>query len=807
MEIQHNFFVAVEAGAIKCHLLSVSPPTAPIVTLWEPMSVCAGTFASVARPTQHQPPQSDGPSVADSPDSDALAEVASANALLRGLNDAQVQAVTAQASPLRILAGAGSGKTRVLTHRIAYGSHTGSIDSNRVLTVTFTRKAAGELRTRLGRLGLRDGVQAGTFHAIAFAQLRQRWEERGIRPPELLDRKVGFVARLMSTRDRTAPLDVVSEIEWAAARRVSADEYVTAAEQNHRRPPIPTADVAAVYERYMEEKRRRRLVDFDDLLRLATRDLASDPVYAAARHWRFRHLFVDEFQDVNPLQFELLRAWMGPASDLCVVGDPNQAIYAWNGADARYLTDFDSYFPGGASVTLEDNYRSTPQILAAANAVLADGPSVPIRLRPHRGAGLLPTVTQHPDESTEASAIARSVRDHHRPGTPWAEQSILVRTNAQATVMAEALTSAKIPHRVRGAGDLLDQPEIKDAIGTLRRSIGLPEGLADLDASIRSHLPQTLDATEVDPSAPDPEQDQESPFEPGGVSTAKSPSRPAVTLDSLTTEERAANIGELVRLGRDYLSLDPTGGVPGFLAWITSALRGEDRRGGDAVEIVTFHAAKGLEWPVVHLAGLEEGFVPIHHANEADDIDEERRLLYVALTRARDELHCSWAARRTFGTRTMQRKPSPWLNVLSQAVGAAPQAVDRPTSTRRAAEARAANKGRPATPKVANQPLADAVREWRKQKAKAAGVPAYVIFNDATLHELVATQPTSRAVLLDVSGFGPVKVERFGEELLALVAEHSSSSAGTRSPTGRSSGGGTVTRLDRGPRSDRPKAP
>src|SRR5690554_6780533 len=228
----------------------------------------------------------------------AVQPTAATGHLTRNLNAAQHEAVTSEASPLRILAGAGSGKTRVLTHRIAYRAAVGTLDPNRVLAVTFTRKAAGELRERLARLGLRSGVHAGTFHSIAYAQLRQRWEERGIRPPELLERKVGFVARLMSTRDRTTPLDVVAEIEWAAARRVTPEEYERAATIARRRPPLPLGEVAAIYERYMAEKRRRRLVDFDDLLRLAARDLAADPVYASARQWRFRHLFVDEFQDV-----------------------------------------------------------------------------------------------------------------------------------------------------------------------------------------------------------------------------------------------------------------------------------------------------------------------------------------------------------------------------------------------------------------------------------------------------------------------------------------------------------------------------
>ncbi|MGI9578931.1 MAG: UvrD-helicase domain-containing protein, partial [Microthrixaceae bacterium] len=219
--------------------------------------------------------------------------------LTRDLNSAQRAAVTSEAVQLRILAGAGSGKTRVLTHRIAYRALVGEADPARVLAVTFTRKAASELRERLDHLGLRGGVQAGTFHSVAWAQLRQRWEERDIRPPELLDRKVGFVARLCPGRNRTLPLDVTSEIEWATARLVEPDDYPVAASRSHRRPPIELEAVADIFRRYVEAKKSRRMIDFDDLLRLATRDLEADPVAAAARRWRFRHIYVDEFQDVN----------------------------------------------------------------------------------------------------------------------------------------------------------------------------------------------------------------------------------------------------------------------------------------------------------------------------------------------------------------------------------------------------------------------------------------------------------------------------------------------------------------------------
>jgi DNA helicase-2/ATP-dependent DNA helicase PcrA len=716
--------------------------------------------------------------------------------LLRGLNEAQRAAVTSESSPLRILAGAGSGKTRVLTHRIAHEAAVGRGDPARVLAVTFTRKAAGELRERLGRLGLRSGVQAGTFHAIAYAQLRQRWEERGIRPPELLERKVGFVARLSPSRDRTLPLDLVSEIEWASARLVTPDTYVAAAGRAHRRPPVDPSVVADVYARYVEAKRKRRLVDFDDLLRLATRDLDADPVYATARRWRFRHLYVDEFQDVNPLQHRLLAAWLGPESTVCVVGDPNQAIYAWNGADARYLVDFDRFFPGGDTIALEDNYRSTPEILGAANAVLATGHGATfMRLRPHRSSGPSPTVRAFADETAEAHGVARSCRDRHRPGEPWRAQAVLVRTNAQAAVLAEAFTRAGIPHRVRGSGSLLEQPEIRQALGALRRAGSVRDFLSDCEREARLDAlaldgpdpdgPGTergLDDTGSDgaeppaegmaaatgesgdhgrPGAPGPRRDD------GGPSAADQPGGPSAA------DDRRANVAELVRLGREYLALDPEGTPGAFAAWLGSTLRNEDA-GGDAVEIVTFHAAKGLEWPIVHIAGLEKGFVPIHHAeDDAEAVDEERRLLYVALTRAREELHCTWAERRAFGSRSLRRSPSPWLEAVGSVRGPGGRLPAAETA-RRAAAAKAKLPSRDG-PAAADRPLFEALRAWRREQALKGGVPAYVVFNDATLRAVAEQRPATVAELLDVPGIGPAKAERFGADVLRIVAEAASS--------------------------------
>ncbi len=713
--------------------------------------------------------------------------------LLSGLNDAQQLAVTTEVAPLAILAGAGSGKTRVLTRRIARRVLSGEVDHRRVLAVTFTRKAAAELRDRLSRLDLPGPVHAGTFHGIAYSQLRQRWTERGISPPALLDRKVGFIARLMSAKNSTAPLDVTSEIEWAKARMISADRYVDAATRAARNPPISLEIVARVYQRYEEEKLRRRMVDFDDLLRLAARDIARDPEYAAAQRWRHRHLFVDEFQDVNPLQFELLAAWVGDSADLCVVGDPNQAIYAWNGADASYLSRFDEWFIGAEFVELSMNYRSTPQILGVANTVLGapididvDPQRAPLRLVPTRGDGQLPTLRSYPDEAAEARSVARQIRDAHAPGTPWSHQAVLVRTNAQLTVFEEALSTAGIPFRSRSGARLLDLPEVRDALTQLRRGPGiLREKLRELERAVApSELPSPESSTLADSET---EVFDELPDEPSPT-TPMRPSRAAPL-----TAERAANVSELIRLGSEYLDLDPEGTLAGFEAWLTSTLRIDDGAASrDAVELATFHAAKGLEWPIVYLAGLEEGFVPIHYASTQSARAEERRLLYVALTRAERVLHCSWCSQRTFGTRTARRSASPYIESIELALEllsdrsdpvdlaaavAAQRAKLRATDGEGPAQRRTRSKKGAAEVPAGDQQLLDALRAWRLQHARAADVPAFVIFTDATLTAVAAARPESAKQLLTVPGIGAVKAQRFGPDVLAIVAEHTSAPA------------------------------
>ncbi|MCC5952450.1 MAG: ATP-dependent DNA helicase UvrD2 [Acidimicrobiia bacterium] len=664
------------------------------------------------------------------------------DALLDDLDDLQRRAVTTPANPLRILAGAGSGKTRVLTRRIAWRVANDDADPRKVLALTFTRKAAGELRARIRTLGLRDEIAAGTFHGVAYAQIRMRWADRGVEPWQLVDRKVPLVAPLLpaSARGGTAVLDVVGEIEWAAARRITPSRYVSAARRSGRRTQVAPEVVAEVFERYEVAKRKRRLVDFDDLLRGWRKALLEDDAFAAAQRWRFSHLFVDEFQDVNPLQQALLEAIAGDRPDLCVVGDPRQAIYAWNGADARFLVDFDRYWPGGASVELVDNYRSTPQVLDAAAAVLSHAQLrvASVRLRAHRPDGPPVAITPHPNDQAEATAIARAVRRRHRPGASWSRQAVLVRTNAQTALIEQALRRASVPVRVRGGSGLADQPEVRRVLDDVRRrDPSLDEVIADLDLAVRDLRQRSSDPGEASP------EDVEAPT---------------------GSDDRAANLEALLRLARDYRTLMPNANGGAFVTWLSHAAR-TDAEGiaVDAVEIATFHAAKGLEWSVVHLAGLEDGLVPIGHAKSRPEQDEERRLFYVALTRAQDELHCTWSEERTFGARTVSRRRSPYLDEID-AAGDEPVPTPRP---------RRGVTGKAQVPPTPGPPgLREELRRWRSERARASRAPAYTVFNDETLDDLTSRRPTTRAELLTVRGIGPVKAARFGDDLLALIADH-----------------------------------
>jgi DNA helicase-2/ATP-dependent DNA helicase PcrA len=660
--------------------------------------------------------------------------VVAADDLLHDLDDAQRRAVTSPARPLAILAPAGSGKTRVLTRRIAWRVETGDADASHVLALTFTRKAAGELRDRLRALGMRHGVAAGTFHGVAFAQLRSRWADEGRTPPTLLARKGNVLGSVVAGAPVTVA-QLAGEIEWAKARLVGPDGYPEAARHARRRPPAPPDRIAELYRTYEDEKHRARLVDFDDLLRLCGHLLETDTVFAAAQRWRFQHLFVDEFQDVNPLQLRLLDAWRGTSYDLCVVGDPHQAIYGWNGADAGFLEGFRRLYPPAEIISLGGNYRSTPQILGAASDVLRGAGIGDRNVRAARLDGLAVRLERHPTDRAEAVAVARAIRDRRGPRVRWSAQAVLVRTHAQIGLVTEALRMSGIPYRVRGADTLLERREVRTALGLLRRTSGpLAACLPDIEAL-------ASDAA-VDGA-------------PAGDGTG-------------TGTEAEGHLAALVQLAHDHLRLDPGATAVGFASWLVATLQaegGDERR--DAVTIATFHAAKGLEWPIVHLAGLEDGLVPITHARTQGQRAEEARLLYVAMTRAEDELRCTWAAQRTLGSKPVERRLSPWLRGLSDRQGerTGEPAGPPPDWRSRLAEQRAQLAG--AAPVLS--PTLAALHSWRDESARAARVEPAALVDDRLLEAIAELRPTTQDELAAIPGMGALLAARVGDGLLAAL--------------------------------------
>ena len=644
--------------------------------------------------------------------------------LLDDLDPEQRTAVLSDGAPLCIVAPAGSGKTRVLTRRIARRIRDGSADPSHVLVITFTRRAAGELAGRLRALGPRDAVAAGTFHGLAYRLLRQRWEDQRRRPPALAVSRLRLVEEALGDLRRVprrgAAQEVAAEIDWARARQVGPPAYAGAAAAAGRRTSLAPAEVAELYERYEALKRDRRVIDFDDLLTLVVAEMARDGAYADAVRWRYRHLFVDEYQDVNPLQQALLEAWRGGRPDLCVVGDPQQAIYGWNGADGRWLEDFTAHHPGATVVHLRRSHRSTPQIVGLGHAVLTgSGEGGPVASRPD---GAPPRAIAFAGPEAEAAGVAAIVRDVRPPGGRWRAIAVLARTNAQLQPVAAALTRAGIPHR-RRAGPI-DDPATAAALVELRSVTG--------PGSLRAWLEDTLGGA----GRPD-ERADEDPDEDAGHGNAAGEGGHASTLPAA-----------FVRAAEDLLAQDPAADGPTLRAWLISGGSDGLAVDDDAVALSTFHAAKGLEWPTVVVIGLVPGLVPHTGARTPAARDEERRLLHVAVTRAEREVVLTW-----YGP-----ERSPYLDVLDQAVPVGGPPVAPPADLR------------PVPSRPPADPLLVALRAWRRDAARAARIDEQAVVDDRTLAAIAAARPQTVEALGAVPGFGPLMARRHGTRLLAAIA-------------------------------------
>ncbi len=540
--------------------------------------------------------------------------------LLSGLDPAQYEAVTTAAAPLAVIAAAGSGKTTVLTRRIAYRVAQGTAIPRHVLALTFTRDAASELKRRLRRLDIREPVEAGTFHSVALRLLRDRALARNEAPPQVANDRMRLVREsLTQLKLRAEPFQAMTDIDWARARMIDPRRYDAACRAERRRSGVPASRYAELFEAYEQLKRRRGVVDFDDLLVHLLDALRDDPTWAEAVHWRYRHLFVDEAQDLNPLQHAVLEALRSGRADVCLVGDPRQAIYGWNGADHTTLANVEQRYPGITVVPLTSNYRCTPQVVRAAAAALsASGQLDDSESRLPAGHSI--TVHEYADGVAEAEGVARQVRDllHQRSGRQLA---VLARTNDQITAIQRVFAAHGIASE-RSAG----------------RS---PLEIAVADAARCTNREQL--ATWVD-----------TVFNDAGDPIRL---RVAEEADRFLTSGESGSFRAWVDLRSPFDDLD-------------------DGPSDDAVSLLTFHAAKGREWWGVFVVGAEDHLVPHSSASSAAQLAEEARLLYVALTRAEHHLVISHAATR--GDR--QATPSRWLAAVLDTVGddaPTPPPVDR----------------------------------------------------------------------------------------------------------------------------------
>jgi DNA helicase-2/ATP-dependent DNA helicase PcrA len=642
---------------------------------------------------------------------------------LAGLDPEQNEAAQAVRGPVCILAGAGTGKTRAITHRIAFAVRSGAMPVSHVLAVTFTTRAAGEMRTRLRALGA-DGVQARTFHSAALRQL-QYFAPRilGGAMPDIVDQPLRLVSnaavRVGVRVHREDLRDLTSEIEWAKSTLVTPEDYPMRAKAAARELPQPADVVADIYEQYEQAKRRAALLDFADLLLVTAAGIESFPDVAAQVRARYRHFVVDEYQDVSPLQQRLLEAWVGDRDDLCVVGDPNQTIYSFAGASPEYLLAFPRRYRNATVVRLHRDYRSTPQVVGLANALIAPVSGSGVRLHGQRPAGPEPTFAEYPNEPAEAAAVAAECTRLVTSGTEPADIAVLFRVNAQSEVYENALAQAGVPYVLRGGERFFDRPEIRQARVLLR-------GAARSDAATEPLLDpvhEVLAATGWTPGSPPP----------GGAA-----------------RERWESLASLLALAEELLATDPDAGLPAFVAELDQRAEAAHAPTVQGVTLASLHAAKGLEWDAVFLVGLTDTTMPIQHATTPEQIAEERRLLYVGMTRARERLALSWALARLPGQRR-GRRASRFLD------GLRPKA-DRPSKIR----AEKAN--------AADAELFGRLRAWRRRQAEAQGVPAYVVFSDATLVGIADAHPADRAALSRVSGVGPAKLDRYADSVLALLA-------------------------------------
>ncbi|GHJ95245.1 DNA helicase [Streptomyces sp. NE5-10] len=703
-----------------------------------------------------------------------------ADAVLDGLDPEQREVAVALHGPVCVLAGAGTGKTRAITHRIAYGVRAGVLPPASVLAVTFTNRAAGEMRGRLRQLGA-GGVQARTFHSAALRQLQFFWPKAIGGPlPRLVERKAQLVAeaaaRCRLRLDRNELRDVTAEIEWAKVTQTVPADYPAAVARSRREAPRDPAETGQLYAMYEQLKGERSVIDFEDVLLLTVGILQDREDIAEQIRRQYQHFVVDEYQDVSPLQQRLLELWLGERDSLCVVGDASQTIYSFTGATPDHLLDFRTRHPRATVVKLVRDYRSTPQVVHLANGLLnqASGRAADHRLEliSQRGTGPEPVYAEYGDEPAEAEGTARRVRDLIAAGVPAGDIAVLYRINAQSEVYEQALADAGVPYQLRGAERFFERREVRETLAALRGAArfgandSLLDGADDLPAQVRAVL--------------------------SGQGWSSVP--PA---GSGAVRDRWESLAALARLADDFSAARPGVTLADLVAELDERMAAQHAPTVQGVTLASLHAAKGLEWDAVFLVGLTDGMLPITYAKTDEQIEEERRLLYVGVTRARVHLTLSWALSRSPGGRA-SRVPSRFLKGLRPGSGSrlgghgAAGGVERGASGGPLGTAARRRPRGPVRCRVCGATLTEAgamkllrcedcpsdmdeglyerLHAWREERARALGQPAYCVFTEKTLMAIAERVPATGGELAVIAGVGARKLDRFGAEVLSICA-------------------------------------
>jgi DNA helicase-2/ATP-dependent DNA helicase PcrA len=535
-----------------------------------------------------------------------------AEEILAALDADQKAVALATRGPVCVIAGAGTGKTRAITHRIAYAASIGTMDPQKVLALTFTSRAAGEMRTRLRVLGV-PTVAARTIHAAALKQLVYFWPSVfGGRVPELMTAKAGFIgeainrARLsgeLRATSRELMRDIASEIEWAKVSQVAPEDFVNEIAKRSQKPRVSAEKLAQVYTAYESVKKQELAIDFEDVLLLTAAMLEEERTVRERVQDQYRYFTIDEYQDISPVQQRLINAWLGSRQDICVVGDPAQTIYSFAGATPVFLNSFTQRFPDAEVIRLSTGYRSTPEITFAANALLRHGAMGQelIALNDH---GTKPSVDGYANEDAEIAGVLVQITELLNTGTQAQEIAILARTNNQLKGVERAMNKASLPYQVRSTERFFDRQDVRDFLKEVRRASVLPtEGVSWIDEL------RTL-------------------------------AQPHLTGESID------GIAALLHLARELdgdNNFSPKT-LRGYLREIEDRVQQNNPPTMPVITLATLHAAKGLEWERVFLIGASEGILPLETGvtGQSDAvIDEERRLFYVGMTRAKVDLHIS----------------------------------------------------------------------------------------------------------------------------------------------------------------------